>query len=103
MNLQVALKKKEREFKNVIKAGRTHMMDALPVTLGQEFSAYANQIKHSIESIKFSENELHKLPLGGTAVGTGFGTTRKISRDVVKFIKITTGINFSQCETSLRV
>jgi fumarate hydratase class II len=97
-NLKVALKKKEEEFKNVIKAGRTHLMDALPVTLGQEFSAYASQIEHSIKSIKFSENELHKLPLGGTAVGTGFGTTRKISRDVVKFIKIKTGINFSQCQ-----
>lgn len=96
--LKKALSKKSNEFKNISKAGRTHLMDALPITLGDEFSAYSSQIKHSIDAIEVCEKELLFLPLGGTAVGSGFGTSRDVSRQAINFINKETKIKFKQAE-----
>ncbi len=76
-NLEVlhkALNDKVQEFKNIIKVGRTHLQDATPLTLGQEFSGYAAQIKKGIERIKSTLSNLYELAQGGTAVGTGLNT-----------------------------
>ncbi len=72
--MQSALEKKSNEFKSIVKIGRTHLMDATPLTLGQEFSGYATQLKNSIQRIKNTLPHLHQLALGGTAVGTGLNT-----------------------------
>ena len=73
-NLQQALYKKEEEFKDIIKIGRTHLQDATPLTLGQEFSGYVTQIKYGIERIKNTLPRLYQLAQGGTAVGTGLNS-----------------------------
>jgi fumarate hydratase class II len=72
--LEKALSAKAEEFKGVIKSGRTHLQDATPITLGQEFSGYAAQIQYGIERLKRAQESLKELPLGGTAVGTGLNT-----------------------------
>jgi fumarate hydratase, class II len=72
--LQKALDAKAGEFKPIVKIGRTHLMDATPLTLGQEFSGYATQLKNSVQRIKNTLPHLHELALGGTAVGTGLNT-----------------------------
>lgn len=73
-NMYRTLRKKEDEFTDIIKIGRTHLQDATPITLGQEFSGYAEMIKKSIERIKLSGTYLHSIAQGGTAVGTGINT-----------------------------
>lgn len=72
--LRNALDKKAKEFKNVVKAGRTHLMDATPLTLGQEFSGYVSQLNHGLKALKATLPHLTELALGGTAVGTGINT-----------------------------
>ncbi|MBC7465328.1 MAG: class II fumarate hydratase [Bdellovibrio sp.] len=72
--MQKALEKKSSEFSSIVKIGRTHLMDATPLTLGQEFSGYATQMKNSIQRVKNTLPHLHELALGGTAVGTGLNT-----------------------------
>ncbi len=72
--LQQGLEKKSREFSKVVKVGRTHLMDAIPLTLGQEFSGYASQIEHGIEAIQAALPHLSELALGATAVGTGLNS-----------------------------
>lgn len=72
--LENALKIKQNEFKDIVKIGRTHLMDATPLTLGQEFSGYATQIRHGIYRVKNCFHHLHELAIGGTAVGTGLNT-----------------------------
>lgn len=69
-----AMLKKQKEFESIVKIGRTHLMDATPLTLGQEFSGYSTQLKHSIVRVKNTLPHLHELALGGTAVGTGLNT-----------------------------
>ena len=90
--LENALKKKSIEFKKIIKIGRTHLQDATPLTLGQEFSGYHEQLKKSIERIKFSLKDILFLAQGGTAVGTGLNTRKnfdkKITREISKYCKI---------------
>lgn len=73
-NLAQALRAKEKEFKDIVKIGRTHLMDATPLTLGQEFSGYATQVEHGIARVNASLKDLYQLALGGTAVGTGLNT-----------------------------
>ncbi len=68
---RVTLEAKAAEFADVVKSGRTHLMDAVPVTLGQEFGGYAAAIRHDIDRIRSVLPEVTELPLGGTAVGTG--------------------------------
>jgi len=90
--LESALKKKSKEFSKIVKIGRTHLQDATPLTLGQEFSGYYEQLKKSIERIKYSIKDILFLAQGGTAVGTGLNTKKnfdkKITREISKFCKI---------------
>jgi len=90
--LEEILKKKSNEFKNIVKIGRTHLQDATPLTLGQEFSGYNEQIKKSLERIKYSLKDVLYLAQGGTAVGTGMNTKKnfdkKIVREISKYCKI---------------
>jgi aspartate ammonia-lyase len=92
--LVASLKKKEDEFANVIKIGRTHLMDALPLTLGNEFSSYAFSIKMGIEKIDQSSLDLEYVALGGTAVGTGANTTPGYKELVIKYLAELSGLNF---------
>jgi fumarate hydratase class II len=80
------LKKKALEFKDIIKIGRTHLMDATPLTLGQEFSGFAAIIEHGLRAVRFSMQHLHELALGGTAVGTGLNTPKGFDVLVAKKI-----------------
>ncbi|MEC8313976.1 MAG: class II fumarate hydratase [Verrucomicrobiota bacterium] len=95
-SLRKSLKNKEKEFSNIIKIGRTHLMDATPITLGQEFSGYGRQIEIGIERAKKSYECLLELPLGGTAVGTGLNCHEDFARLVIEFISQKTGINFKE-------
>jgi fumarate hydratase, class II len=89
-----ALDQKSKEFHSIVKIGRTHLMDATPLTLGQEFSGYATQIKNSIQRIKNTLPHLHQLALGGTAVGTGLNTHIKFPVLAADKIAKETGIPF---------
>ncbi len=90
--LNKSLKKKVIEFNKIIKIGRTHLQDATPLSLGQEFSGYQSQLEDSIKRIKISLNEIFFLAQGGTAVGTGINTSkhfdRKIIKEISKFTKL---------------
>ncbi len=87
-----ALAKKAREFAGIIKIGRTHLMDATPITLGQEFSGYAAQVKSSVVRLKLAQRELYPLAQGGTAVGTGLNAkpqfAKAFARRIAKLTKM---------------
>ena len=85
---------KVSEFKNIIKIGRTHLMDATPITLGQEFSGYSSQINNGLKSLKNSLTNLYELALGGTAVGTGINTPKGYDKMSAELISNFTGLNF---------
>lgn len=89
-----SLAKKAIEFADVVKSGRTHLMDATPITLGQEFSGYAQQIEYGIQRIQSALPRLAELPLGGTAVGTGINTPEGFSARVIELIAENTGLPF---------
>ena len=93
-SLREGFKNKSSEFKNIIKIGRTHLMDATPLTLGQEFSAYVSQIDHGIKALKESLEHLSELALGGTAVGTGLNTPDGYSKRVATIISDLTKLPF---------
>jgi len=97
-SLEEALREKSEEFKDIIKIGRTHLMDAVPMTLGQEFSGYATQIKNAIARIKAQEMWITELPLGGTALGTGINTHKDFAKIAIAEISEFTGIKFKQAE-----
>jgi fumarate hydratase class II len=78
------LRKKARQFRSVVKSGRTHLMDATPVMLGQEFGGYAAAIEHGIERLQAALPRIGELPLGGTAVGTGINAPKGFARGVVR-------------------
>ena len=88
------LKKKEKEFKDDVKIGRTHLMDATPLTLGQEFSGYASQIEHGLKTLNNSLDHLSELAIGGTAVGTGLNTPKNFDKITVENISKECNINF---------
>jgi len=92
--LRNTLDKKAKAFKNVVKIGRTHCMDATPLTLGQEFSGYVSQLDHGIKAIKNTLPHLSELALGGTAVGTGINTPPNYDVKVAKHIARLTGLPF---------
>lgn len=92
--LRNTLAKKSKAFKKVVKIGRTHFMDATPLTLGQEFSGYVAQLDHGIRAIKNSLAHLKELALGGTAVGTGINTPAGYDKNVAKHIARLTGMPF---------
>jgi fumarate hydratase, class II len=92
--LRNTLQKKSEEYKNIVKTGRTHFMDATPLTLGQEFSGYAQQLTNSIRAIKNALEMVAELALGGTAVGTGLNTPKGYDVIVAKKIAELTGLPF---------
>lgn len=92
--LQHALEVKAKAFQKVVKIGRTHLMDATPLTLGQEFSGYASQVEHGIKALRNSLPHLRELALGGTAVGTGLNTPKGYDRKVAKKIAELSGHPF---------
>ncbi len=92
--LENELKKKTKEFKNIIKVGRTHLQDATPLSLGQEFSGYYSQIKKSIERIEYALKEIYYLAQGGTAVGTGINSKKNFDKKIVKEISKITKLPF---------
>jgi len=96
--LQQALDAKAREFMDIVKIGRTHLMDATPLTLGQEFSGYAAQVEKGIETVEHSLEHLRELALGGTAVGTGLNTPPGFAVRVAQVIAELTGHPFVTAE-----
>jgi fumarate hydratase class II len=97
-NLRKTLSSKAMEFKHVVKIGRTHFMDATPLTLGQEFSGYASQLEHGLKAIRNSLAHLSELALGGTAVGTGINTPPGYASKVAEAIAKLTGLPFITAE-----
>ncbi len=96
--LRDELDKKSKAFMKVVKIGRTHLMDATPLTLGQEFSGYVSQIDHGIRALKNTLDHLSELALGGTAVGTGINTPKGYAELVAKYIAEFTGLPFKTAE-----
>ena len=94
-NLHAALERKARAFARIVKIGRTHMMDATPITLGQEFSGYAAQVKSSIARLKLSARELYPLAQGGTAVGTGLNSKPQFAKAFARRIARLSGRPFT--------
>jgi len=92
--LKAVFEVKTLEFEKIIKIGRTHLMDATPLTLGQEFSSYVSQLDHGIKALKESLEHLSELALGGTAVGTGLNTPKGYSKQVAKVISDLTKLPF---------
>jgi fumarate hydratase, class II len=95
-HLEQALAAKAEEFAEVVKSGRTHLMDATPVTLGQEFGGYATQIRYGIERIEATIPRVAELPLGGTAVGTGINTPPGFAASVIAIIVRETGLPLTE-------
>ncbi len=92
--LKDTLANKTEDFKNVIKIGRTHLMDATPLSLGQEFSGYVAQLEHGLKALKNTMGHLSELAMGGSAVGTGLNTPKGYSEEVAKYIANLTGLPF---------
>jgi fumarate hydratase class II len=97
-SLRDTLAEKSKAFMHVVKIGRTHFMDATPLTVGQEFSGYVSQLNHGIKTIKNSLEHLAELALGGTAVGTGINTPDQYAENVAKHIAALTGLPFVTAE-----
>ncbi|MEU5723869.1 class II fumarate hydratase [Micromonospora sp. NPDC047738] len=95
-HLAGALEEKAAEFETVVKAGRTHLMDATPVTLGQEFGGYAAQVRYGIERLESALPRLAELPLGGTAVGTGINTPLGFAGRVIEKLRESTGLPLTE-------
>jgi fumarate hydratase, class II len=88
------LGKRAKEFDGIVKTGRTHLQDATPIRLGQEFSGYESQIRHGIERVQRSIVTILELPIGGTAVGTGVNTHPEFAKKIIVELKKETGLNF---------
>jgi fumarate hydratase class II len=97
-SLERVLRKKSKEFDRILKIGRTHLQDATPVRLGQEFGGYARQVRRSIDRIERAMDSLCELPLGGTAVGTGMNTHPLFARKVIEEVNAWTGWRFREAE-----
>ncbi len=98
INLKNTLEKKSMEYMKIVKIGRTHLMDATPITLGQEISGYVSQLDHGIKALKNTLPHLSELALGGTAVGTGINTPKGYSSLVTKYISTFTDLPFKSAE-----
>ena len=90
------LEEKAELWKGVVKAGRTHLMDATPVTLGQEFGGYAAQIRYAIERVNSTIGRVAEVPLGGTAVGTGINTPKGFPQEVIRLLAAETGLPITE-------
>ena len=95
-HLEEALSAKAKEFVDVVKSGRTHLMDATPVTLGQEFGGYAAQVRHGVERVHAVLPRVAELPLGGTAVGTGINAPAGFAASVISIIAEQTGLPLTE-------
>src|SRR5438309_9655495 len=93
--LAASLEAKAKEFDDVVKSGRTHWMDAVPVTLGQEFGGYAAQVRQGRARVEATLGRLGKIPLGGTAVGTGLNTHSEFAERVRARLAQATGLTIS--------
>jgi aspartate ammonia-lyase len=100
-NLQSAFQKKEKEFAHVLKVGRTEMQDAVPITLGQEFSAWAQAVQRDWWRLYKVEERLRQVNLGGTAVGTGLNADRHFVYQVVDILRETTGLGLARAENMI--
>jgi fumarate hydratase, class II len=96
--LRDSLRAKAREFDHIVKSGRTHLMDATPVRLGQEFGGYAAQVDLGIRRLREAERDMLELPLGGTAVGTGINTPPEFAAKAIRLIADSTGIEFVEAD-----
>ncbi len=96
--LRDTLEAKSKEFWKVVKIGRTHLMDATPLTLGQEFSGYVSQLNHGLKALRNTLDHMSEVALGGTAVGTGINTPEGYSETVAKYIAEFTGYPFRTAE-----
>jgi fumarate hydratase class II len=94
--LAISLEEKAELWKSVVKAGRTHLMDATPVTLGQEFGGYAAQIRYAIERVNTTIVRVAEVPLGGTAVGTGINTPKGFPQEVIRLLATETGLPITE-------
>ncbi|TQN32876.1 fumarase class II [Haloactinospora alba] len=97
-HLEGELTRKSVEFGSVVKSGRTHLMDATPVTLGQEFAGYAAQVRQGVDRVRASLPRVSELPLGGTAVGTGVNTPEGFAGRVISEISRNTGLPLSEAD-----
>jgi fumarate hydratase, class II len=95
-SLAQALRAKSREFAQVVKSGRTHLMDATPVTLGQEFGGYASAIEHGVTRLRGALPRVAELPLGGTAVGTGLNAKPGFASEVIERLRVATGLPLTE-------
>jgi fumarate hydratase class II len=95
-HLEAALSRKAEEFASVVKSGRTHLMDATPVTLGQEFGGYAAQVRLGVERLEATLPRVAELPLGGTAVGTGINTPPGFAAAVIEEVARATGLPLTE-------
>jgi len=95
-HLAESFERKAGEFDIVVKAGRTHLMDATPVTLGQEFGGYAAQLRYAVQRVESSLPRIAELPLGGTAVGTGINTPRGFATKVIELLADETGLPLTE-------
>tara|TARA_Y100000589_G_scaffold73500_1_gene66643 strand:+ start:3145 stop:4530 length:1386 start_codon:yes stop_codon:yes gene_type:complete len=96
--LRDTLSEKSKKFMDVVKIGRTHLMDATPLTIGQEFSGYVSQLNHGLKALKNTLHHLSELALGGTAVGTGLNTPKGYSKEVASQIASISGLPFISAE-----
>lgn len=94
--LEKALSAKAKKFDRIVKIGRTHLMDATPVRLGQEFGGYASMVAHGVSRLRAARNDLSELAIGGTAVGTGINTHRSFGKKVAARISAATGVKFRE-------
>ena len=94
--LEKALSAKAKKFDRIVKIGRTHLMDATPVRLGQEFGGYASMVSHGISRLKGVRNDLSELAIGGTAVGTGINTHKSFGKKAAARISAATGVKFRE-------
>lgn len=94
--LQKSLAKKAKEFDKIVKIGRTHLQDATPIRLGQEFSGYASMIEHGIVRLEKIKDDLSELPIGGTAVGTGINTPKRFGSMIAKNLTKVTKVKFRE-------
>jgi fumarate hydratase class II len=94
--LEQSLERKAREFDDIVKSGRTHLMDATPVRLGQEFSGYAAQVALGVRRLQDAVSDLAELPLGGTAVGTGVNTHEDFARKTIDRLAADSGVEFRE-------
>ncbi|MCI2239135.1 class II fumarate hydratase [Paenibacillus sp. TRM 82003] len=97
-HLHASLRRKAEEFAGVVKSGRTHLMDATPVTLGQEFAGYAAQVRRGVERVRATVGRVAEVPLGGTAVGTGINTPPGFPQRVIELLAADTGLPLTEAE-----